>query len=97
MLCPLLPGEADTPEQIDRLVRFAVECHAEEIFVEPVNPRGSGLRLCQEALSLWGYTDEAEAIQRIRNRQLTLAVQPVPQRLPIHIRHHVIEEPICLA
>ncbi|MFC1762815.1 radical SAM protein [Planctomycetota bacterium] len=67
MFCPLLPGIADSPEQIDQLVQFAVECNAEEIFVEPVNPRGSGLRLSQEALELWGYTEEAKAIQRIRN------------------------------
>jgi DNA repair photolyase len=69
MLCPLLPGIADSPEQIDRLVQFAVECNAEEIFAEPVNPRGPGLRLCQEALELWGYDGEAKAIEKIRNRE----------------------------
>lgn len=68
MLCPLLPGIADSPEQTDRLVQFAVECNVEEIFAEPVNPRGPGLRLCQEALELWGYEEEAKAIQRIRRR-----------------------------
>ncbi len=69
MLCPLLPGIANLPEQIDELVKFAVDCKAEEIFVEPVNPRGSGLRLCQEALEHWGYEAEAEAIGKIRKRQ----------------------------
>lgn len=68
MFCPLLPGIADSPAQINELIRFAVECNVEEIFVEPVNPRGPGLRLCQEALELWGYDDEAQAIQRIRQR-----------------------------
>ncbi len=68
MLCPLLPGIADSPEQIDDLIKFAIECNAEEIFAEPVNPRGPGLRLCQEALELWGYTNEAKAVQGIRNR-----------------------------
>ena len=32
MLCPLLPGIADAPEQIDELVRFVAECGAEEVF-----------------------------------------------------------------
>jgi DNA repair photolyase len=69
MLCPLLPGIADLPDQIDELVKFAVDCKAEEIFVEPVNPRGPGLRLCQEALGRWGYEAEAEAVGQIRKRQ----------------------------
>ena len=69
MLCPLLPGVADSPEQIDRLVRFAVDCHVEEIFVEAVNPRASGLRLCQEALEEAGLPAEAAAIAGIRNRK----------------------------
>ncbi|MFC1764988.1 radical SAM protein [Planctomycetota bacterium] len=69
MLCPLLPGIADSPEQVDQSVQFAVECNAEEIFAEPVNPRGNGLRLCQEALELWGYDREAQAIKSTRNRK----------------------------
>ncbi len=69
MLCPLLPGVADAPQQIDQLVKFVAECRAEEVFVEPVNPRGPGLKHCQEALELWGYTREAEAIGGIRYRQ----------------------------
>lgn len=43
MLCPLLPGIADDPDRIDQLVRFAVDCRVEDIFVEPVNPRVLGL------------------------------------------------------
>ncbi|MBM4078285.1 MAG: DNA photolyase [Planctomycetes bacterium] len=68
MFCPLLPGIADAPEQIERLVEFAVQCRVEEIFVEPVNARGPGLRLCQEALEKAGFKSEAEALGRIRNR-----------------------------
>ena len=69
MLCPLLPGVADSPEQIDRLVRFAVDCRVEEIFAEAVNPRGPGLRLCQEALEETGLAGEAAAIAAIRKRE----------------------------
>jgi len=68
MFCPLLPGIADSPDQIDQLVKFAVNCNVEEIFVEPVNARGAGLRLCQHALDLWGYEAEAKAINDIRSR-----------------------------
>jgi DNA repair photolyase len=68
MLCPLLPAIADSQEDIERLVKFAVDCRAEEIFVEPVNPRGPGLRLCQEALERNGYRAEADAVGRIRQR-----------------------------
>lgn len=68
MFCPLLPGIADAPEQIDQLAEFAGDCQVEEIFVEPVNGRGSGLRHCQEALELWGYEEEAKAIKAVRCR-----------------------------
>jgi DNA repair photolyase len=69
MFCPLLPGVADSPEQIDRLVRFAVDCRVEEIFVEAVNPRGPGLHLCQEALENAGLPSEAAAVAAIRKRE----------------------------
>jgi len=68
MFCPLLPGIADSPEQTDELVRFAVACGVEEIFCEAVNPRGRGLILTQQALESKQYHAEAAAIQRIRNR-----------------------------
>jgi DNA repair photolyase len=68
MLCPILPGIADSFDQIEELVQFVVECNVEEIFIEPVNPRGRGLKLTQEALSGSGYDDEANAIENIRKR-----------------------------
>jgi len=68
MFCPLLPGIADLQEQVDELVRFAVSINAEEIFVEPVNSRGPGLRLCQNALEEAGYYEAAGAIGHIRKR-----------------------------
>jgi DNA repair photolyase len=69
MLCPLLPGIADAPEKIDRLVELVAQCGAEEIFVEPVNARGPALRVTQEALESHGYATEAAAIKRIRKRE----------------------------
>lgn len=69
MLCPLLPGIADSPDQIEELVGFAVSCDAEEVFVEPVNPRGPGLRLTQEALTNSGCKEESAAIKAIRIKE----------------------------
>jgi len=66
MFCPLLPGIADAPSDINELVQIAVDSHAEEMFVEPVNARGPGLRVTQEALESHGYGREAEAIEGIR-------------------------------
>jgi len=68
MFCPLLPKIADSQASLNRLIKFAVSCRAEEIFVEPVNPRGSGLRLCQEALEHKGFLAQAKAIAAIRHR-----------------------------
>jgi DNA repair photolyase len=69
MLCPLLPGIADSPEQIDKYVKFAESIGAEEIFSEAVNQRGRGLILTQEALEENGYWDEAQAVKTIRKKK----------------------------
>jgi DNA repair photolyase len=69
MFCPLMPAIADDSGSIDRLVEFAVQINAEEIFAEPINPRGPALKKCQEALELWGYEKEAKAFESIRNRK----------------------------
>ena len=68
MFCPLLPDIADSPEQIDRLIQFACEIGAEEIFAETVNARGPGLRLTQETLKRAGFEEEALAVEAIRNK-----------------------------
>lgn len=68
MLCPLLPGIADAPEQVDWLVRFVAECGAEEVFCETVNPRGTGLKNTEETLRDAGFEAEAKAVARIRHR-----------------------------
>ena len=68
MLCPMLPGIADSPDAIDELVNIAVECGAGEIFAEAVNPRGRGLILTQKALESNGFCKEAASIDSVRNR-----------------------------
>ncbi len=69
MLCPLLPGIADAPEQIDDLVRFVKDCGAEEVFCEAVNARGNSLTLTEQVLRENGFQREAEAISTIRRRK----------------------------
>lgn len=89
MLCPLLPGIADAPSQIEQLVLLAVQCGVEEIFVEPVNLRGPGLERTKEALVNKEYKNEAAAIESIRTdkgwsqyaMQLILNVQKAVRRL----------------
>lgn len=68
MLCPLLPGIADAPEQINELVRFVADCGAEEVFSEAVNARGNSLTLTEKTLRDNGFVDESKAISDIRKR-----------------------------
>ena len=66
MLCPLLPGIGNHPADIAQLVNFCLECGVEEIFAEPVNGRGSGLKHLEEGLVSNAYPEEAAAINKIR-------------------------------
>ena len=67
MLCPLMPAIADDSKSIDEMVKFAAAINAEDIFAEPINPRGASLKNCQNALELWEYEKEAKAFESIRN------------------------------
>ncbi len=89
MFCPLLPGIADAPEQIDGLVRLAVECGVEEIFVEPVNARGAGLKATQEVLENRGHRAEATAIGTIRQaKEWSRYVVRLVSNVQISVRTH---------
>ncbi len=68
MFCPLLPGLGASTDQVNWLVEFAERCGVEEIFVEPVNPRGPGLIHCVENLRRAGFEDHAAQVDAIRNR-----------------------------
>ena len=65
LCCLELPTHWKTSKDVSS---SRLDCRAEEIFAEPVNPRGPGLRLCQEALEEHGYREQAEAIRHIRKR-----------------------------
>jgi DNA repair photolyase len=70
MLCPLLAGIADDEASVNELVQFCLSCEAEEIFAEPVNARGPGLRLVQEALQAAGFAGEAAAVEQVRRQSV---------------------------
>jgi DNA repair photolyase len=89
MLCPLMPGIADSPDEIDELVMFVKDCGAEEIFAEAVNPRGGGLRDTAESLREAGFTAEADAVSLIRKRSHWSAyVTRLIQTLQSSLRRH---------
>jgi len=69
MLCPLLPGIADDAEAVQSLIEFGLQCGVEEIFVEPVNARGPGLKATEGALREGGFAREAKAVALIRSRE----------------------------
>ncbi len=68
MFCPLSPGIGDSKAQVEWLIEFAVRCGVEEIFVEPVNARGSALPHCENHLRDAGFDDLADQMHTIRTR-----------------------------
>jgi DNA repair photolyase len=68
MLCPLLPGVSDSPGDVDQLVNFALDCGAEEVFVEPINGRGPSLPDTEKALRAAGFLAEADALAAVRHQ-----------------------------
>ncbi len=69
MFCPLLPNIACNEINVGQLVEFAIACDAEEIFAEPLNRRGSAIRLTCEALAQNGEYDAACGILPIGERE----------------------------
>jgi hypothetical protein len=67
MLCPCLPGIADTPEALDEMFSSVLARGAQDIWVEPVNRRGNGLVRCVQALSASGFQEAAKRIDAIRH------------------------------
>jgi DNA repair photolyase len=65
MLCPLLPGVAETPAQIEELVAFLEGCRRRGIR-RGGQPAGPGLKCTEDALRESGLVAEADAMARIR-------------------------------
>jgi len=89
MLCPLLPGMADAPEQIEELVSFLEKIGVEEVFAEAVNQRGPGLKCTEEALSQADFIAEAKSLSRIRRTaNWSLYVADLIHNLQETLRRH---------
>lgn len=69
MLCPCLPGVADRLGDLDEMFDMIKPFEPEMIWTEPVNPRGPGLRLCQEALAMAGFVSIANEVRFIRGQR----------------------------
>ena len=69
MLCPLIPGVASSRTDLEELIDFSLECGAEEIFAEPINGRGPGLKRTAEKLSAAGFSTAAEGVNRVRSQE----------------------------
>jgi DNA repair photolyase len=69
ILCPCLPGVADTSTAFGELLDIMLSLEPTAIWTEPVNPRGPGLKNCAERLGRHGLFHEADQFNAIRNRQ----------------------------
>ncbi len=69
MLCPCLPGVADRQEDLEEMLAMVQPFDPVAIWAEPVNPRGPGLRLCQDALVAAGYLSVANEVWFIRGHR----------------------------
>ena len=68
MLCPCLPGVADSEKVLRELFDEVLACGVEGIWTEPVNSRGKAVTNTVQALRRAGLTQEADAVDQIRNR-----------------------------
>jgi DNA repair photolyase len=73
MLCPCLPGVADSKEDLEELFQMVMPFAPEAIWAEPVNARGNCLVLCQEALQQAGQYRVANEIRHVRSRHAQTA------------------------
>jgi DNA repair photolyase len=69
MLCPLIPGVACDRTDLEELIDFSLECGAEEIFAEPINGRGPGLKRTAEQLAAAGFSAAAGEVNRVRSQE----------------------------
>jgi DNA repair photolyase len=66
MLCPCLPGIADSEAALTEMFQSVLDCGVEDIWLEPLNARGKALPNTALALRLAGMKAEADAVDAIR-------------------------------
>ncbi len=85
MLCPCLPGIADSEDILNKMFGLVVGAGAVDVWLEPVNLRGPSLKRSEAVLRAAGRTQEADAVHSARKhsgwniyaRDFVLAVQNV--------------------
>ena len=98
MLCPCLPGIAAGPVALEEIFDAVLSCGAEDIWLEPVNPRGNGLVRCVQSLTAAGFNAAAQAIDAVRNRtrwneyalRLVQTAQQIAEKKAVLDRLHVL-------
>lgn len=68
MLCPCMPGIVDGVDDLHSMMEEMEALNPTSIWTEPVNARGQGLILCEEALRAAGHITEADKIHHIRRK-----------------------------
>ena len=68
MLCPCLPGVADSEAVLTELFDEVLACDVDAIWTEPVNSRGKAVTNTVQALRRAGLTQEADAVELIRKK-----------------------------
>ena len=68
MLCPLIPPFFNTLSKVESAFRSLLPIEPEEIFVEPLNPRGRGLIRTSRRLREAGLCRKAEEVNRLRSQ-----------------------------
>jgi len=94
MLCPCLAGVSDSQEVLDELFDAVLGCNVEQIWLEPVNPRGSGLKLTSAALRDAGLDAEAEVIDTVRKKLnwSVYATALIKMAIDVADRHGVLDQ-----
>lgn len=68
MLCPCMPGVVDGVNDLQAMMEEIVALNPTSIWTEPVNARGPGLILSEDALRAAGHESEADKIHHIRRK-----------------------------
>ena len=94
MLCPCLPGIADTKAALEEMFKEVLACGAEEIWLEPVNPRGCAMANTANALARAGKIKEAEKMQSITSSDVwsKYAVDLIENAIDVATKKKVLDK-----
>lgn len=98
MLCPVMPGLFSEADDVSRLMQMAKDWNVEDIWIEPLNPRGPALKNCEAAWAQGGHADLARAVHSIRTKEcwdqyalwVTQTMQTVARELGLIEKLHIL-------